>query len=177
MYLVAVQVNMIKGSDEVIHFANPKVQAAIAANTFCITGTAEIKQIPELLPDIIQQLGPESIEGLKALAEKMGAAPGAAAGDEPESDGEVPGESRCCDSASGPHGRQHTRARKHTHPTAAPVQRQILGDRLPLDCAVPSLTTLSPCVLSVLQSSLTTSTRPSRHAIRKCPRVPRATCH
>jgi len=95
--LLGGQVNMIKSNGEVIHFANPKVQAAIAANTFSITGLAEIKQITELLPDIIPQLGPESIEGLKALAAGMGSmgggAPGALA--DPESEEEdVPGRPR-----------------------------------------------------------------------------------
>ena len=39
-----VQVNMIKEDGEVIHFNNPKVQASLAANTFAVTGHAEIKR-------------------------------------------------------------------------------------------------------------------------------------
>ena len=39
-----IQVNMIKDDGEVIHFNNPKVQASLAANTFAVTGHAEIKR-------------------------------------------------------------------------------------------------------------------------------------
>ena len=35
---------MIKEDGTVIHFNNPKVQAALAANTFAITGHAETKR-------------------------------------------------------------------------------------------------------------------------------------
>ena len=38
------KVNMIKDDGEVIHFNNPKVQASLAANTFAVTGHAEIKR-------------------------------------------------------------------------------------------------------------------------------------
>lgn len=38
------QVNMIKEDGQVIHFNNPKVQASLAANTFAITGHAEMKR-------------------------------------------------------------------------------------------------------------------------------------
>jgi len=35
---------MIKDDGEVIHFNNPKVQASLSANTFAVTGHAEIKR-------------------------------------------------------------------------------------------------------------------------------------
>merc|ERR1712025_256696 len=62
------EVNMIKEDGQVIHFNNPKVQASIAANTFAVTGHAETKQITEMLPGIINQLGAESFANLKKLA-------------------------------------------------------------------------------------------------------------
>lgn len=62
------EVNMIKEDGTVIHFNNPKVQAALAANTFAITGHAESKQITEMLPGILNQLGAESLASLKKLA-------------------------------------------------------------------------------------------------------------
>ena len=62
------EVNMIKDDGHVIHFNNPKVQASIAANTFAISGHAEIKQITEMLPGILNQLGAESLQSLKKLA-------------------------------------------------------------------------------------------------------------
>uniref|UniRef100_A0A2K5ZXK2 NAC-A/B domain-containing protein n=1 Tax=Mandrillus leucophaeus TaxID=9568 RepID=A0A2K5ZXK2_MANLE len=45
----------------VIHFNNPKVQASLAANTFTITGHAETKQLTEMLPSILNQLGTDSL--------------------------------------------------------------------------------------------------------------------
>ncbi|GIX67890.1 transcription factor BTF3 homolog 4 [Caerostris extrusa] len=62
------EVNMIKEDGSVIHFNNPKVQASLAANTFAITGHAENKQITEMLPGILNQLGAESLTHLKRLA-------------------------------------------------------------------------------------------------------------
>ncbi|BFZ00119.1 hypothetical protein BsWGS_03158 [Bradybaena similaris] len=62
------EVNMIKEDGLVIHFNNPKVQASLAANTFAITGHAENKQITEMLPGILNQLGTESLSSLKKLA-------------------------------------------------------------------------------------------------------------
>lgn len=62
------EVNMIKEDGTVIHFNNPKVQASLAANTFAITGQGETKQIAEMLPGILNQLGAESLSSLKKLA-------------------------------------------------------------------------------------------------------------
>jgi len=62
------EVNMIKEDGQVIHFNNPKVQASLAANTFAVTGHAENKQITEMLPGILNQLGAESLSNLKKLA-------------------------------------------------------------------------------------------------------------
>jgi len=62
------EVNMIKDDGSVIHFNNPKVQASLAANTFAVTGHAENKQITEMLPGILNQLGADSLTHLKRLA-------------------------------------------------------------------------------------------------------------
>ena len=81
------EVNLFKDDGNIIHFTNPKVQASIAANTYVISGRAEEKTMQELLPGIINQLGPDNLQHLKALAPSM-AAPAAAA--EAEGDDEVP---------------------------------------------------------------------------------------
>merc|ERR1712193_566684 len=60
------EVNMIKDDGTVIHFNNPKVQASPSANTFAITGHAENKNITEMLPSILNQLGTENINALKS---------------------------------------------------------------------------------------------------------------
>merc|ERR1719420_2159597 len=76
------EVNMIKDDGSVIHFNNPKVQASLAANTFAVTGHADNKQITELLPGILNQLGPESLTHLKKLASNVTSSAAAAGGDD-----------------------------------------------------------------------------------------------
>merc|ERR1719288_729892 len=68
-----------------------KVQSSLAANTFAVTGHAENKQITEMLPGILNQLGAESLTHLKRLASNVtgGAGLGDVAGGD-EDDDEVP---------------------------------------------------------------------------------------
>merc|ERR1711865_1097421 len=72
------EVNFFKEDGGVIHFSAPKVQASIAANTYVISGHAENKQLQELLPGIINQLGPDNLMNLKRIAESYNAGGGAA---------------------------------------------------------------------------------------------------
>ncbi|XP_046901104.1 transcription factor BTF3 [Hypomesus transpacificus] len=65
------EVNMFTNQGMVIHFNNPKVQASLAANTFTITGHAENKQLTEMLPSILNQLGADSLTSLRRLAESL----------------------------------------------------------------------------------------------------------
>ncbi|XP_047105334.1 transcription factor BTF3 homolog 4-like [Schistocerca piceifrons] len=83
------EVNMIKDDGAVIHFNNPKAQASSASNTFAITGLGETKQITEMLPGIVSQLGIEGLTQLKRLASSVAnsAAGGKASNEE---DDEVP---------------------------------------------------------------------------------------
>lgn len=55
------EVNLFKDNGTVIHFNNPKVQASIAANTYVVSGHAETKKLQDLLPGIINQLGPDNL--------------------------------------------------------------------------------------------------------------------
>jgi len=63
------EVNLFKDDGSVVHFTNPKVQASIAANTYVVSGTAETKKLQDLLPGIINQLGPDNLVNLKKIAE------------------------------------------------------------------------------------------------------------
>jgi len=65
------EVNMFTNQGTVIHFNNPKVQASLAANTFSITGHAETKQLTEMLPGILSQMGADSLTSLRRLAESL----------------------------------------------------------------------------------------------------------
>ncbi|KAM7335042.1 hypothetical protein ACRRTK_005519 [Alexandromys fortis] len=62
---------MIKDDGTVIHFNSSKVQASLSTNTFEITGHAEAKQITEMLPGILHQLGADSLTSLKELAKQF----------------------------------------------------------------------------------------------------------
>lgn len=94
------EVNIFK-DDVVIQFQNPKVQASIAANTWVVSGTPQTKKLQDLLPTIINQLGPDNLDNLRRLAEQFqkqmpggeaGASIGAAQDDDDDVPELVPGE-------------------------------------------------------------------------------------
>ena len=45
------------------------VHAAVAANTFAVYGAGHVKELTELVPGILNQLGPDSLASLRKLAE------------------------------------------------------------------------------------------------------------
>ena len=61
---------MFTNQGTVIHFNNPKIQASLAANTFTSIGHAETRQLTEMLPSILNQLGADSLTSLR-LAEAL----------------------------------------------------------------------------------------------------------
>ncbi|OEL32593.1 Basic transcription factor 3 [Dichanthelium oligosanthes] len=86
------EVNIFK-DDLVIQFLNPKVQASIGANTWVVSGSPQTKKLQDVLPGIINQLGPDNMEHLKRIAEEMQkqvAAAGAAAQAKEDNDDDVP---------------------------------------------------------------------------------------
>ncbi|KAH9625366.1 hypothetical protein KSS87_015195 [Heliosperma pusillum] len=64
------EVNIFK-DDQVIQFQTPKVQASIGANTWVVSGTPQIKKLQDILPGIINQLGPDNLDNLRKLAEQF----------------------------------------------------------------------------------------------------------
>ncbi|KAG6405812.1 hypothetical protein SASPL_133406 [Salvia splendens] len=84
------EVNIFK-EDVVIQFVNPKVQASVAANTWVVSGTPQNKKLQDILPQIINQLGPDNLENLKKLAEQFQKqAPAASSGAAEDDDDDVP---------------------------------------------------------------------------------------
>uniref|UniRef100_A0A0C9RWJ0 Nascent polypeptide-associated complex subunit beta n=1 Tax=Wollemia nobilis TaxID=56998 RepID=A0A0C9RWJ0_9CONI len=83
------EVNIFK-DDMVIHFVNPKVQASIAngANTWVVSGSPQTKKLQDLLPGIINQLGPDNLINLKKIAQQFQKQESGAA--EEEDDDDVP---------------------------------------------------------------------------------------
>jgi len=65
------EVNLFKDDGHVVHFTKPKVQAEISSNTYVVQGEHATKKLEELFPDILPQLGGESIEKLKNLAQVL----------------------------------------------------------------------------------------------------------
>jgi len=115
------EVNIFKDDGTVIHIKTPKstwqatfcpphalaaltltpfcvwpcaVQMSVPSNTYVVSGPAETKKMEDLLPGILNQLGPESMDRLRDFAtSQYGASAGAGAGaadEEEEDDDDVP---------------------------------------------------------------------------------------
>eukprot|EP00928_Gymnodinium_smaydae_P003530 TRINITY_DN1125_c0_g3_i1.p2 TRINITY_DN1125_c0_g3~~TRINITY_DN1125_c0_g3_i1.p2 ORF type:complete len:157 (+),score=52.19 TRINITY_DN1125_c0_g3_i1:129-599(+) len=84
------EVNMFKEDGSVLHFSTPKVQANVQSNTYIITGNGENKSLEELLPGIINQLGPDNLMNLKRIAEGFAAGKGGAKATEEGADDDIP---------------------------------------------------------------------------------------
>ncbi|KAF1827373.1 NAC-domain-containing protein [Dissoconium aciculare CBS 342.82] len=82
------EVNMFKSDGNVIHFSAPKVHAAVPSNTFAIYGNGEDKELTELVPGILNQLGPDSLASLRKLAESYQSLQKGAEGDDKKDDDE-----------------------------------------------------------------------------------------
>ncbi|WFD30069.1 Nascent polypeptide-associated complex subunit beta [Malassezia sp. CBS 17886] len=63
------EVNMFKEDGNVLHIAAPKVHGALTSNTLAVYGHAQDKELTELVPGILNQLGPDSLASLRKLAE------------------------------------------------------------------------------------------------------------
>ncbi|KAG0228225.1 nascent polypeptide-associated complex subunit beta [Mortierella sp. GBAus27b] len=87
------EVNMFLEEGSILNFRQPKVHSSTAANTSVIYGRAEAKTMAELIPDLLKQLGPDSMANLRRLAEsyqKSAAAGADSAAGAQDDDDEVP---------------------------------------------------------------------------------------
>lgn len=64
------------------------VHASVKENTFALYGAGEEKELTELVPGILNQMGPESIATLRRIAEQFQAQQAAAGGDKKEGEGD-----------------------------------------------------------------------------------------
>ena len=62
------------------------VHAAVPSNTFAIYGNGEDKELTELVPGILNQLGPDSLASLRKLAESYQSMQKAEGGDDKKDD-------------------------------------------------------------------------------------------
>ena len=67
---------MMREDGSVLHFTNPKVHASMNANTFVINGHGEHREVAEMLPGILNQLGPDDLANLRRIANGKMAARG-----------------------------------------------------------------------------------------------------
>ncbi|KAF5772037.1 putative nascent polypeptide-associated complex NAC domain, NAC A/B domain superfamily [Helianthus annuus] len=89
--------------DTVISFLNPKVEVSIQANTWVVSGSPQVQNLHDILPGILNQLGPENLANLAKLAEqlqkqKIGTDPATAHDDDDEVPEHVAGET--CETAA-----------------------------------------------------------------------------
>lgn len=61
------EVNFFRDDNTILHFSKPEAYASIQNNTFIVSGEPETKNIQDLLPDILQQLGPKQHKILKDI--------------------------------------------------------------------------------------------------------------
>lgn len=65
------EANFFKDDGKVLHFGRVGVQAASQSNTFAFTGYAQEKDITQMLPNILPQLGVENLDALRQLAAQI----------------------------------------------------------------------------------------------------------
>ncbi|KAI5963800.1 EGD1 [Candida pseudojiufengensis] len=65
------EANFFKEDGKVLHFNRVGVQGAATSNTFAFTGYPQEKNITQLIPQILPQLGAENLEILRQLAEQI----------------------------------------------------------------------------------------------------------
>ena len=66
------------------------MHAAVNANTYAIYGAGQVKELTELMPSILNQLGPDSLASLRKLAESYQSVQGQQGGADDEDDDDDP---------------------------------------------------------------------------------------
>ena len=82
------EVNMFKDDNTVIHLKRPQTQFSVRENLLVVAGSPETKNLKDMMPDILKQVGPQQYSFLKEALGNMGKG-GAAAADDDDDD-EVP---------------------------------------------------------------------------------------
>ena len=60
------EVNMFKDDNTVMHFKKPQIYFSVKENLLVVLGIPETKDIVEMLPEILKQVGPEQYNYLKS---------------------------------------------------------------------------------------------------------------
>merc|ERR1719171_2275951 len=59
------EVNMFKDDNTVIHLKRPQTQFSVRENLLVVAGTPETKELKDMMPDILKQVGPKQYQFLK----------------------------------------------------------------------------------------------------------------
>ena len=74
---------MFKDDNTVVHFKKPLIQFSVRENLLVVTGNPETKDLKEMMPDILKQVGPQQYQYLKSVIAGQ-------EGDKPKDDEDVP---------------------------------------------------------------------------------------
>ena len=78
---------MFKDDNTVLHIKRPQVQFSMREHLLVVTGVSESRQLQDMIPDILKQVGPQQYEAIqKLVAGAGGDAKGAAGGDDDDDD-------------------------------------------------------------------------------------------
>merc|ERR1712139_125227 len=81
------EVNMFKDDNTVIHLKRPQTQFSVRENLLVVAGTPETKNLSDMMPDILKQVGPQQYQFLKT---QLGDAVGGGKADAKADDDDVP---------------------------------------------------------------------------------------
>jgi nascent polypeptide-associated complex subunit beta len=59
------EVNMFKDDNTVVHLKKPATQFSVRENLLVVAGNAETKNLADMMPDILKQVGPQQYQFLK----------------------------------------------------------------------------------------------------------------
>ena len=62
---------MFKDDNTVVHFKRPQIQFSVKENLMVVTGNPETKELKDMMPDILKQLGPQQYNFLKTIMGNM----------------------------------------------------------------------------------------------------------
>eukprot|EP00999_Lentomonas_sp_LEN2_P001280 NODE_2301_length_601_cov_65.145570_g2251_i0.p1 GENE.NODE_2301_length_601_cov_65.145570_g2251_i0~~NODE_2301_length_601_cov_65.145570_g2251_i0.p1 ORF type:complete len:161 (-),score=50.76 NODE_2301_length_601_cov_65.145570_g2251_i0:47-529(-) len=65
------EVNLFMENQTVLQFNKPKVQASIPSNTYVVTGNPVTKDVKDILPQVLNQMGTQNLEQLKELQAQL----------------------------------------------------------------------------------------------------------
>lgn len=78
------EVTLFQAGGKVLNIENPKVHGNPAQQAYAVHGEAVEKELTDLVPSILNQLGPDSLASLRRLAEAYQSSQGAAEGENDE---------------------------------------------------------------------------------------------